>query len=313
MRALVTGGTGFIGANLVRRLLSDGHEVHLLVRPGYHTWRLGDLVDGRHTHLVEPGDRDRVRSLVISLDLDWVFNLAAHGAYPEQGDVAQMVNTNVTGFVHLAEAAAEAGIRAFVQAGSSSEYGFKDHPPSEQELLTPNSAYSATKASASLYAVHLAAQGVPITVLRIYSAYGPWEEPSRLVPTLVGQGLRGRLPPLVSPDTARDFVYVDDVVEAFVRVAHLARLPQPIYNIGSGHQTSLRSAVESLRRVLPIKEEPRWGSMSGRSWDTSTWVSDCSAAERDLSWTARTEFEAGLRATIAWMRQPEHLTHYLAT
>src|SRR6185436_2537188 len=114
------------------------------------------------------------------------------------------------------QAGLRVGFEAFVNAGSSSEYGFKDHAPAETEWLEPNSDYAVTKAAATLYCRQVAVSGrLPLCTLRLYSIYGPYEEPTRLIPTLILHGTEGALPALAAPDTARDYVHVDDASEAY--------------------------------------------------------------------------------------------------
>ena len=141
--------------------------------------------------------------------------------------------------------------------------------------------YAAAKAAATMLLRHASiARDVPITTLRLYSAYGPWEDPRRLIPSLVARGLEGGLPPLVDPSVARDFVYVDDVVDAFVRSAE-ASLPRgTVLNIASGVQTTLAEAVEVTQRVFGLAAKPSWGSLPPRIWDTSTWVGEPARAAR---------------------------------
>jgi dolichol-phosphate mannosyltransferase len=303
-RVLLTGGTGFVGANLARRLLADGHEVHLLVRPGHAAWRIDEIRGDVRLHQHELADTTAVTTVVRTARPEWIFHLAAHGAYPSQRDVHEMVRTNVTGTVNLVQAAVAAGIDAFVHTGSSSEYGFKDHAPGETEWLEPNSAYAVTKAAATHYCRHVArAEGAPIRTLRLYSIYGPWEEPSRLMPALVLSGLEGTLPPLVGPEIARDYVHVDDAVEACLLAA---RVPDQelgaVYNVGSGVQTSLAEAVETARRVLAIDAVPAWGSMTARTWDTAVWVADPRRIQAALDWRPAYDFAAGFARFVEWFR-----------
>lgn len=303
-RALVTGATGFVGANLARRLLVEGHEVHLLVRPGHDPWRIEAIRPDVRLHLGELADADAVGRAVERVRPEWVFHLAAHGAYPAQRSVEAIVRTNVLGTVALVEACCRSGFEAFVHTGSSSEYGFKDHPPAESEWLDPNSHYAVTKASATLFCRYTARhRDVPITTLRLYSAYGPWEEPTRLMPTLAVCGLAGSLPPLVNPAIARDYVHVDDVVDAcLLAVTTPAPERGAVYNLGTGVQTSLHEVVDVARRVLGLTVEPRWGSMPDRSWDTSVWVADSRAIRRALGWAPRHTLEQGFRLMVAWLR-----------
>jgi UDP-glucose 4-epimerase len=303
VRALVTGAGGFVGANLVRDLWRDGHEVHATARPGGDRKRLSGLDGNVVVHEVELARPGAANELLADVAPQWVFHLVAHGAYSWQQDTRQICEANLLATIELADAAERAGVEAFIHAGSSSEYGFKDHPPDERERPDPNSTYAVAKAAATMYCCHRAtAGGLPAVTLRLYSVYGAMEDPRRLVVTLLRHGLDGTLPPLVSPETARDFVYVEDVCEAFVCAAGRAReRAGEIYNIGSGRQTTLRELVDCVRTVRPIHADPDWGSHPQRTWDTSTWCASTTHAAEDLAWSARTGLEEGLRQTISSM------------
>ena len=292
-RALVTGASGFVGAVLARRLLAGGHDVHLLVRPDSDsesesaTWRLQGLEAPRHE--VDLADDVRLTTVVRSVRPEWIFHLATHGAYSSQTDSRRMVRTNVLGTMNLVDAALGVGFEAFVNTGSSSEYGFTDHPPSEDERAEPASAYAITKLSQTLFCRFTAKKhDVHIPTLRLYSVYGPYEEPTRFVPTLIAHGLDRRLPPLASPDIARDFVYTEDVAEAFVLAAERNDTERGgIYNLGTGTQTKLQDAVRLARETFEITAEPEWATMPNRAWDTTTWVANVHKIERELGWKAR--------------------------
>jgi nucleoside-diphosphate-sugar epimerase len=303
-RVIVTGATGFVGANLARRLLADDHEVHLLLRRGYADWRIAGIAAAVHCHEVDLGDRESLQRAFTLIRPDWVFHLAVHGAYSAQTDLHEMIQTNIIGTINLVEAALNAGVAAFVNTGSSSEYGLKDHAPAEDEWLDPNSYYAVTKASATQYCRHMAHRsGLLLPTLRLYSVYGPYEEPTRLIPALLTHGLRGELPPLVDPAVSRDYVYVDDVVEAYLLAATVQNQEHgAVYNVGTAIQTPLREVVGIARRVLDIAAEPIWGSMPNRGWDTTVWVADNRKIQAALGWWPRVAFETGLRRTIDWFK-----------
>jgi UDP-glucose 4-epimerase len=313
-RVVVTGGTGFVGANLTRRLLRDGHEIHLVVRPEHTAWRIESIRREVGVHVVALTDLCRLTTLMSEVKPDWVFHLGAYGAYPTQHDLNQMIQTNLHGTINLVQACVAVGFEAFVHSGSSSEYGFKDHAPSEDELIEPNSHYAVTKSAATLFCQFTARHNdVNIATLRLYSVFGPYEEPTRLIPSLIIRGLRGELPDLVDPSVARDFVYVDDVNDAFILAAS-----QPfstcgrIFNVGTGVQTSIREAVDEARQLLRIAAEPRWGSMANRSWDSASWVANSSSIREKLGWNPRYSFAAGFEAFLAWIRDnPSMRAHYL--
>jgi UDP-glucose 4-epimerase len=303
-RVVITGASGFVGANLARRCLRDGHEVHLLVRPNYQAWRIEAILADVRLYESNLADEESLTRLISDIRPEWIFHLAAHGAYPAQTDLRQMILTNLLGTINLVEACLRSGFEAFVNTGSSSEYGFKNHAPPETEQLEPNSHYAVTKASATLFCRHTArSRHVHLPTLRLYSVFGPFEEPSRLMPTLIMRGLRKELPPLANPETARDYVYVDDVVEAYLLAAMQGSQEYgAIYNVGTGVQTKLREVVEVARRVLNLRVEPQWDSLPGRVWDTNVWVADNRKIRDQLGWQPRLTFEQGLSRMVEWFR-----------
>ena len=303
-RVALTGGTGFVGANLARRLLRDGHIVHLLVRPGYAAWRIEEIANDVRLNAVDLTNARNVSDVIEGIRPEWVFHLATHGAYSWQTDIGPIFQTNIIGTVNVVEACLKTGCESLVHSGSSSEYGFKDHAPAETEWLEPNSHYALAKASATQYCRYAAqAHDANITTLRLYSVFGPYEDPNRLMPTLIRHGLCGEWPPLADPDTARDYVYVDDVCDACVLAAQAVPGERGvIYNVGSGKQTTLREIVNVARSVFGIRAEPPWGTMAARRWDTSVWRSDSRKIERALGWQPRYSLEEGFLRTVEWYR-----------
>jgi dolichol-phosphate mannosyltransferase len=311
-RCLVTGGTGFIGANLVRHLLAAQHDVHLLVREKHNPERIQQFKEKVKVNVVDLSNRKATEQLVSDLKPRMIFHLAANGAYSWQNDVDAIFQTNLTGLINLLESCAATGFDAFVNAGSSSEYGYKDHPPVEDELVEPNSYYATAKVAATQFCRFIAQSSkLPIATLRLYSAYGPHEDAGRLIPTIIRHGFEKSLPPLVDPSIARDYIYVDDVCSAFTTTANLlaaSEIPEAgaVYNIGTGVQTSIEQVVEAAKRLMNIRVEPVWGSMENRRWDTSVWVANNQKAVQQLGWKPQYNFEQGLAKTIEWATQAQN-------
>ncbi len=275
-RVLITGGTGFVGSNLARRLVLDGHKVHLIVRPEFTSWRIDEIRNDIILHIIDLCNKEGVKKLVLDLHPEWIFHLAAYGAYSRQTEMYDIVLTNFLGTVNLLTACLTCGFEAFVNTGSSSEYGFKNHAPAENEFLEPNSFYAVSKASSTLFCRYTAQQyNVNVPTLRLYSVYGPYEDPRRLIPQMVINGLHGKYPNLVNQDTARDFIFINDVIDVFLAAA-MAQTSEygEVYNVGSGKQTSLKQLVEIFKSLFEINDQPQWGSMNNRSWDTNVWVCD---------------------------------------
>lgn len=275
----------------------------MVLRPGSRNWRTHLLPDAAERIEVDLADRTGVDAAVAQSKPDWVFHLAAHGAYSYQKDLSRILSVNVTGTVNLVQACLDGGVQTLVNAGSSSEYGYKDHPASETEMVEPNSHYAWAKASATQFCRYSAqAHGVSMPTLRLYSVYGPYEEPGRLVPALVAHGRSGRFPPLTNPSTARDFVYVDDVVDAFLLAASsdLGGDLGAVYNLGTGVQTSLGEAAGVVAGYYGLSRQPRWGTMASRDWDTDVWVADPRKITQDLGWKSQHTFAQGLAEFDRW-------------
>src|SRR5262249_1680775 len=162
-RALVTGASGFVGNALTRALLRAGHEVHVFLRQHHNPWRIDDLRDHLRVHTGDLADEEAVRRAVKAARPEQVFHLATYGAYSSQSDWRAMLETTVRGTGNLLHAWAEVGAAAFVNTGSSSEYGFKAHAPAEFERVDPNSYYAVMKATATLLCQLVARQrSVPV-------------------------------------------------------------------------------------------------------------------------------------------------------
>ena len=305
---LVLGAGGFVGANLLRRLLKYREDVFGVVRT-LPAWRL-DGIDRRHILEADLIDLAATRNLVANVRPSTIFDCIAYGAYSFETDQELIYRTNFTALVQLMELLADTGFTAFVHAGSSSEYGTNSAGPLEEASLQPNSHYSVSKVAASNYISYVGnIRRLPVLNLQLYSVYGPLEDLSRLIPNLVAKGLKGAFPPLVDPNTSRDFVYIDDVCDAFVQAA--ARLTPDIYgqafNIGTGRATTIREVAKVAGDVFAIRAEPIFGSMAGRSWDLPDWYAAPGKAERLLNWTAKTDLATGLKLTSEWVRSLEGL------
>jgi nucleoside-diphosphate-sugar epimerase len=307
----ITGASGFVGANLVRHFAARGDDVHILLRPHAKMWRLDDVA-GYVRHDVDFTDAGRLQDVFGKIRPRYVLHLAAYGAYEDQADIATAVETNVKSTMLLMECAREAGVERFINTGSSSEYGYKDHPPAETELPEPNSLYAVTKTAATFYGQYLAAKfGFHVTTLRLYSVYGPYEEPTRLIPRIIVCANRGTYPPLVSPATARDFIHVDDVCRAYESVLATATHAGQIYNIGTALQTSLAEVVDAARALFHLAQAPVWGSMPQRRWDTNIWVANTEKIRAELEWRPSLSFTEGLQRAASWLTgNPNRLRFY---
>jgi len=299
---LVTGAAGFIGSHLVGRLLADGHNVHVFLRSSSDTWRINDLLSKCNVHRADYCD-----GLALLLDslgrdsISAIFHTAAYGCYPRQTNFLEMVRSNILLTRELAGAAADLGI-TFINTGSSSEYGFKAFAPRESSRLEPNSEYAITKAAATHEVQYIArSHKAWMPTLRLYSVFGPKEDSGRLLPTIIREGMEGRFPPLASPQTVRDFIYIKDVIDAYIAVWENV-CPHDncvIYNVGTGVETSINDVVNIAKAILPIKGDPHFCSYPAREWDTVVWKADNSLLQCHTGWKPKHTFAEGFADMVA--------------
>ena len=295
----MTGAGGFVGANLVRRLVGDGNQVYAILQPTTDAWRLADVNDV-HEIIGDIANSEDVERAFALARPDWIFHLAAHGAYSFQTNVVAMAQSNVLGIATVLAAAERHGCTVFINTGTSSEYGDRDHAPREDEPPLPNSDYAATKAAATWLCQRARTRGVPVTTLRLYSAYGPFEEERRLLPTLVRAALAGTWPPLAAATVVRDYIYIDDVIDAYIAAASTPNR-SPIYNVASGVQTSLTQIVTCAADVFSVSASPVWGGYPNRAWDTRVWVGDATLIRSELGWQATTALSDGMARMGDWL------------
>ncbi len=275
MKVLVTGATGFIGACLTRRFLKLGHDIHAFVRNESNKWRIADIEKDIALHIVDLRDAHAVEQSVSAIKPDKIIHLATYGGFTFQKDVLSIFGANLLGTVNLIHACEKTGFDCFINTGSSSEYGMKSLAMQESDLLEPLGDYGVSKAAATLFCRSEAIQkNLPIVNLRIFSPYGPWDAPQRLIPYVVSSALNGRNPELSNRDYVRDYIFIDDVIDAYSAVMNATIIPGEIYNIGSGKQSSIGEVVEKILCASGGNVVPSWGSERSKRHEPANWVAD---------------------------------------
>jgi dolichol-phosphate mannosyltransferase len=312
---LVLGGSGFIGANLVRALLAQRDDVYGTTST-FDAWRLEDLPERNRVMVDLLVDAD-MESLFVEIAPRTIFNCVSYGGYSFETDFQLIYRTNfnlTTRLLHLLE---KRSISCYVHSGSSSEYGDNCTAPDETAPAAPNSDYAVSKvASAALIHYFGHKKGLPCANLRLYSVYGPLEDSSRLIPTVIRHGAAGGYPDFVHPDISRDFIYIDDVVEAFVATALNLREEDygESFNIGSGCKTTIADIAATARDQFRIDHEPGFSSMPDRKWDVSDWYANPAKAARSLDWQPQTGLREGLGRMVEWYHSlPDPEKYYLSS
>lgn len=298
----VFGASGFIGANLFNDIFKIRKDCYAVTHDATKAWRL-KLLNVPFENIIHCDilSDNSIKEVFEKYKPQTIFNLAAYGAYSKQNNVNLTYETNVLGTVNILQNCTRDMV--YIHAGSSSEYGFNCTSPKETDRVEPNSHYAVSKVSAAyLLEYYAKVAGLKTLNLRLYSIYGYWEEPDRLIPRLIENARKKGLPSLVSPDISRDFVFVEDCVEAFLDAALKIDDEKSgrSYNIATGRKTTMGDLVEVTRKAFSIAKEPEWGSMSNRKWDLAEWFGDPTAFENDFGWKARTSLEEGLIRYSQW-------------
>lgn len=281
--AIVTGSTGFIGQNLVQRLLKLNYKVAGLPR---------DL-------LLNPYE---LSEYIKSIRPSHIFHLAAYGNHYNQQDFNETVATNVIKTAMLLNSLIGLEFEAFINFGSSSEYGKKEMPMSENTILEPDTYYGATKAAATLLSrVYAGQHDKSVVTVRPFSVYGEGEADFRFIPTVCNSLITDTLMP-VSSDAKHDWIYIQDFLDGVLRVVKNAnKLKGQVVNIGSGVQYSNMEVINQLEAIAGKMLKVDVFSYT-REYDSDNWVAD-NRKLLNLGWKPKHTLKEGLTKTYEYYQQ----------
>ncbi len=306
-RVLITGAGGFIGSHLTKCMLRENAEVHAMVSPAYRARDMTGPVQNPTIWRGDLRDEDFLRECLRASRPHVLYHLADYGTRAGQTDIAQMVSVNVSAWSRLLGLLQnEEDLECIVNAGSSAEYGPSRTPMREDQVLRPCTAYGAVKASAGILMRALAAErGVRAVTLRMFYVYGPGESRERLLPAAYEACMQERILPVTALSEKRDFVFVEDAVEA-MRLAYTSGTgvnpDSQIINVGGGKESSILDIARALHsltgKTLRVKE----GAYPPRPWNSPCWAADIAKAREALGWAPRHDLMNGLQKTIQSMQ-----------
>ncbi len=307
---LITGGAGFIGAHVAKRLILEGKNVILLDNfnayydPTLKEARLTHLLQGLHFTLyrVDIKSSEELRPIFEHHHIDHIIHLAAQaGVRYSMEQPLTYADSNLIGSINILELAKKFGVKGITLASSSSVYGNADHYPVREEDNTdhPISLYGATKKSLEViaYSYHHLYQ-IPITCLRFFTVYGPWGRPDMALFSFTKATLEGTVIDVFGQGKlARDFTYIDDIVDGVVKALE-KNLPWAILNLGKGQ-------VEPLMRMIKLIEQTTSKTIEKRFLDMQpgdvrqTWA-EITQAKTLLGWEPQTSLDEGVPRFVHW-------------
>ena len=298
-QALVTGGAGAIGINLVHRLIKEGYQVTVFSLPAPDLVRLKNL--GKKVRLVKGDvlDATAIKDTVKRVKPNLVFHLASTSwaTSPQKH-----IEVNCIGTINLLEALREQKPERFVYTGSAAGYGSGNNLK-ENSPFTPNTIFGAAKAATStIVRTYAEVYGLPTVELRFFLPYGPWEHPARLIPNIILSALKGKDLSLTSGTQERDPTYIDDIIDALMLAATKNVADGSILNIGSGVGVPVKEIVTETLDLMGNPVKPFFGAVPMRENEIMKMSGNISLARQKLGWRPKHTLRQGLKKTIDWWK-----------
>ncbi len=306
-RMLVTGAAGFIGSHLVERLLETGYEV--IGVDGLTGYRSRERKQRNLARISDEASFRFVEEDLLELDLDGLLQGVSNVAHlaAESGvraswgdDFSRYLERNVAVTQRLLEALSKSSVERFVFASSSSVYGSVDEKPvTEDSRLRPASPYGLSKLAAEeLVGLYVRQRGVPATILRYFTVYGPRQRPDMALTRFISAAVRGEpLQVFGDGNQMREMTYISDVVDA--TVAALEAPPDGTYNVGGGSRATVNELIDHVQHALGTRVEVSYGPPAEGDVH-STWA-DLELVGRDLGYRPRVSLEQGIKAQVDWI------------
>ncbi|MDB5053047.1 MAG: Nucleoside-diphosphate sugar epimerase [Bacilli bacterium] len=277
-RILVTGATGFVGANVVKALsLKKDTELYVTARRTSDFRRLADVMPQiKEVCYIQLEDREQVFALLERVKPEIVYHIATYGGFPNQTDQIQILQTNLLATTHLLDAAIQYGATSFINTGSSSEYGIKSTPMKETDLCEPVNFYGITKLAATNYCTMQGKNSLTkVCTLRLFSPYGELEDPTRLYASIVNSLLKNERPKLSRPHSVRDFIEIEKVVQVYEQIVDANFQSGDVINVGSGKQQTIQEFYNLIAKKMDKADiEPIWGEAPPRANEPEMWEAD---------------------------------------
>lgn len=303
MRVLLTGATGFVGAHVLQRLVAAELPVAIVVRAQSDRWRIQHL----RTKVVEiVGDvryPDQMADAIMAFAPDTAIHLAWSGVGNRYRNDFSQIDDNLYGSLALLRLVHAAGCRTWIALGSQAEYGPLNARIDELAPTQPTTLYGTAKLCASMLSERLCEQfAMRFAWLRLFSSYGPMDDPNWMIPYLTLRLLRGERPDLTEGIQRWDYMYVTDVAEAIFRVA-ITSQASGVFNLGSGEAYTIRSIAERIRDLIDPSLSMAFGAIPYRPDQVMHLQADIGRLRQVAGWSPNVALADGLARTVEWYRE----------
>ncbi len=307
MRCLVTGASGHLGSYLTERLVKEGSEVFILVRPQSDLWRLDGVLDGIKVLRADLSDLGNVALLINDLKPEATFHLAWEGVTSAFKNSPEQITRNVTGSLELFEIVRAAGCKLWVGVGSQAEYGAHDSVLTEETPVRPLTTYGTAKLCVGLLTGKLCElAGMRHVWLRLLATYGPKDDERHLLPATIARLLVGERPSLTLGEQAWDYLYIEDAADAIYRAA-MSEEARGVFNLGSGETESIRRVMERIRDLIDPTLPLGFGEIPYPEDQLMRLETSIDRLRDATGWTPQVSLDEGLRRTVDWYRSQGRL------
>lgn len=302
---LITGGSGYIGSELIKRLVAKGLHPHIILRKESERKRLSELIDKCKVWECDLSSADNVKELVDKIRPEYVFHLASLGVYSYTNVSLQnnksLINSNVEGTLNLLNAFKDVGCKKFINTGSCFEYGSRKEPFSEDDICNPENLYGVTKViSTMLGKMFFKNYGLPVITVRPFTTYGPLEGEGRFITTVIKKCFNKENISLIEEEVVRDYIYIDDVVDGYLAVWEAKDdLSGQILNISTGISSALESTAKLIIKLNGVQNiATERGKFPKRPGEVLQLVGSAEKIRNLTGWKAKTSLEEGIKLTI---------------
>ena len=281
-----------------------GAELHLLDRPDVPDFRIRDYKDQAFSHHIDLNDASRLKDLMRDIKPQKVFHLASVLDVDRSLDKSVDITlNNFIGSLNLISALDGISYQCLVNTGTCEEYGDNPTPFHEEQQVNPVSPYSAAKASATIFCkMFHKTLGLPIVTVRPFLTYGPHQDVRMLIPHTIVSALKGESFKMTGGKQTREYNYVSDIVDGFIKAATCPEAIGHVVNIGNGIEYPIREVVEKILDLMDARIKPEIGALPYRAGETWHFYCSNEKAKSLLGWKPRVTLEDGLKKTISWYR-----------
>ena len=295
-RLLIIGGTGFIGYHLAKRCIKEKFEVTSISLKKPSKVRFLKKINYRYCDIK---NFNRLKK-TINDNFDFVVNLGGH---VDHNNKIKTYDSHFLGVKNIYRVLKDKNIKNFIQIGSSSEYGKSSSPLKEKSKCNPSMIYGRSKLMATKFLLNkYKLNKFPATILRFFQIYGPAQKPNRLIPIVINSSLKNKKFKCSDGEQLRDFLYIDDAIEAIFKSLRNNKIRGSIINIGRGEPTKVKKIILQIIDIIK-KGTPLFGKIKLRVDEPKIVFPDVNYAKKTLNWSSRVSINKGLFKTIKYYKK----------